>query len=66
MSSTLINDSGVATLKKVNDLKTLNSMTIPVRAAPGAALGSIAMNAAGTQLLVRKLDGSVGTVAIGP
>jgi len=50
----------------VSDLKALSSVKIPVSAAPGATPGSICISAVGPNyyILVRKPNGSVGTIAI--
>jgi len=56
--------SRVAPLKKVNDLKTLTSAAIPIRDVPSSNPGSVVINQAGNQLIVRKPDGSTGTVPI--
>lgn len=63
MSSTLF-DNNAITPQYQGDFKTNSLLSIPVAADPGRQIGAIVMNPAGTQLRVRKPDGSVGTITI--
>lgn len=63
MSSTLIENIAIQNREVVTTLKALQSVQIPLAAAPAMSVGSICLNLTGTSLLVRNAAGGVTTIS---
>lgn len=61
--TSLIENIGVQRTETVNALKVQNTVTLPMLAAPPAAIGSVCLNVAGTAILIRNAAGGVTTIS---